>query len=475
MKLNSDIVYLKEEEIMGILPTKNTEFEKIKAYSTYKVLLNKKLRALTKNNKDYWSFKGNSYREYGHGLFQYPAMMVPQVIQAIINNIIDIYPKIKTISDPFVGSGTVMTETMLRGLSFFGNDINPLAILLCQVKSGPFFIEKLKKKSNTLMNRIKIDNKTNYEVNFDNKAKWFTKSTLIYLSKIRRSIKKERDIWARRFFWIVLAETIILTSNSRTSTYKLHIRTKEDICERGDNIDISQIFNKILTRNILEYTNLCNKLNENKLLRDGYYKHGLQIDFLDAKDIKKVSKANIIFTSPPYGDNNTTVPYGQHSYLPLQWIDFSDIDSKIERNILLKTSNEIDYRSLGGQKKITKEDKLQIIQKSNNLNKFIKSLKRKQKDKINKVIAFFRDLDQCIDPILQSLRNNGIMVWVLGNRRVGGKQVPLDKILSDFFKKRNVSVFCKLSRNIPSKRMASRNNITKTMSSETILIMCKDK
>jgi len=443
-------------------------------YSEYNTKLNKKLHELTEKEKDYWSFKGKSNRGYGHGLFQYPAMMVPQVTQAIIDNIIDVYPNIKTISDPFVGSGTVMTETMLRGLSFFGNDINPLAILLCQVKSGPFYIDKLAKKSNALKKRIMNDKNTYYEVDFTNKAKWFTKNALIYLSKVKRSIKVEEDIWARRFFWIVLAETIRLTSNSRTSTFKLHIRTKEDISERKNNINVLQMFNNILSRNLLEYTDLYKKLNDNNLLSDGYYKHDLQIEFLDAKKINNPLKANIILTSPPYGDNVTTVPYGQHSYLPLQWIEFSDIDSKIDRKVLLETTNEIDYRSLGGTKKITKEEKILVIQKSDYLNEFVKHLEDKQNDKINKVIAYFRDLDQCIDPILQSLDSEGIMVWVLGNRRVGGQQVPLDKILSDFFKKRNINVFCELTRKIPSKRMALKNNIADTMSDETILLMCRD-
>jgi site-specific DNA-adenine methylase len=436
--------------------------------------LSKKLNALTEKDKEYWSFKGNSYRGYGHGLFQYPAMMVPQVTKTIIDNIREVCPKKNIIYDPFVGSGTVMTESMLRGLSFFGNDINPLAILLCQVKRGPFFIDKLFDKLFALKNKIANDKKTNYEVDFTNITKWFTESALIDLSRIKRSIRAEKDVWARRFFWIVLAETIRLTSNSRTSTFKLHTRTQDDIHNRIDVINIIEVFNNILKHNFLEYTHLYNKLNDNKLLNNGYYINDVQIEFMDVRKIKNPSKADIIFTSPPYGDNVTTVPYGQHSFLPLQWIDFSDIDSRIDKNILLKTTNAIDYRSLGGQKRIADEEKLEVMQKSDNLNVFINLLKGKQKDKINKVIAFFRDLDQCIDPILQSLNNKGIMVWVLGNRRVGGQQVPLDRILSDFFRTRNINVFCQLSRKIPSKRMALKNNIADTMSDEAILLMCKD-
>jgi len=444
-------------------------------YNNTNALLNNRLQSLSEEDKNYWSFKGKSKREYGHGLFQYPAMMVPQVTQAIIDNILNIHPEFKTVCDPFVGSGTVMTESMIRGLSFWGTDINPLAILLCQVKEGPFFITELKAKSEILKKRIERDNETYYEVDFNNKGKWFTKGALINLSKIRRSIRKEKDLWARKFFWIAMAETIRLTSNSRTSTFKLHIRTEEDINERKNSINILDVFYNVLRHNLLEYHNLFKKLEEKKLLQGGYYKQEVNIAFADTRTANNTVKADMIITSPPYGDNLTTVPYGQHSYLPLQWIDFSDIDSNLNKDILLKTTNTIDSKSLGGHKILADEEMLEIVQQSESLKKYVSFLKHKSDDKLNKVVSFFTDLNLCIEPILKNLNSGGVMVWVLGNRRVCEKKVPLDKILSDLFEKHNVSVFCELKRKIPSKRMASKNNLTKTMSDEVILLMRRDK
>jgi len=440
-------------------------------YNNVNTLISKRLQTLSEKDKDYWSFKGKSNREYGHGLFQYPAMMVPQVTQAIIDNILIIHPEIKTVCDPFVGSGTVMTESMIHGLSFFGTDINPLAILLCQVKSGPFFTTELETKSEILKNKIMNDKKTNYEVNFDNMDKWFTKSALINLSKIRRSIKIEKETWARRFFWIALAETIRLTSNSRTSTFKLHTRTEEDILERKKSINVLTTFYDVLDHNLLEYRKLYTKLDENDFLQGGYYNQDIHIALADTRKVNTKIKADMIITSPPYGDNLTTVPYGQHSYLPLQWIDLFDIDSRLDKDKLLVTTNRIDSKSLGGHKKLEKEEMLKLVEKSLNLRNFKNHLQNEPSDKINKVITFFNDLDRCIDPILKNLRKNGIMVWVLGNRRVCKEKVPLDKILSDLFEKRNVSVFCELTRKIPSKRMALKNNLTETMSDEVILLM----
>jgi hypothetical protein len=435
--------------------------------------LNKKLQALSEKDKEYWSFKGNANRDYGHGMFQYPAMMVPQVTSAIIDKIIEVQPDFQTIRDPFVGSGTVMTESMLRGLSFYGTDINPLAILLCQVKSGPFFIDILLKKAEELKARIKNDKDTNVEVNFPNKNKWFTKSAQIWLSKIRRSIQADEVCWARKFFWIALAETIRLTSNSRTSTFKLHIRTEENIIERKTSINILEIFYRILDHNLTEYRNLYSRLQANNLLQDGYYKKTANVTFSDIRTFDYNIKSDVIITSPPYGDNDTTVPYGQHSYLPLQWIDFSDISENINKEDMLRSTHEIDYRSLGGHRGITQEEMSQLLEQSDNLKDFTDDIQDKPKDRIARVTTFFRDLDLCIDPILKNLNDGGILVWVLGNRKVGGKRVPLDKILADLFVKRNVTVFCELTRKIPSKRMALKNNIAETMSDEIILLMRK--
>jgi len=84
-----------------------------------------------------------------------------------------------------------------------------------------------------------------------------------------------------------------------------------------------------------------------------------------------------------------------------------------------------------------------------------------------------RDLDGCLDPILKSLRPGGLMVWTLGNRKVGGIRVPLDCILEDLLNAHRATLLCKLTRRISSKRMAPKNSIAETMSSETILVMRK--
>lgn len=433
-------------------------------------LLRQRLDALTETDKDYWSFKRNSCREFGHGLFQYPAMMVPQVVRAVLEQIYSVHPEIERVGDPFSGSGTVLTESMMQGLAFIGTDINPLAVLLCRVKGGPFFIDALSRKVNELNTRIDADARWAIEAHFPNRDKWFKRVVQISLSKIRRAIRLEDTLWARRFFWVAFAETVRATSNSRTSTFKLHIRTQEDIEKR--NSDPITIFKKALTRNVQHFRKQAEQLSTSGHLVRGHYQRHVTVSLSDVRQSVGQALCDVIITSPPYGDNTTTVPYGQYSYLPLQWIDLDDIGADVDVDCLAST-HEIDTRSLGGSLRVKKNEVDKISDRSPAFARYIEALEDQPRDRAQRVTAFFRDLDNCLDPILKMLRPCGLIVWTLGNRKVGQIRVPLDRILAELLLAHDAKLLCKLSRRIPSKRMALKNNIADTISNEVILVMRK--
>ena len=432
--------------------------------------LRDRLQLLTNSSDNFWSFLGNSQRDHGHGFFQYPAMMVPQVVRTILAEACAVHPEISVVGDPFVGSGTVLTETILSGLSFIGNDINPLAVLLCRAKSGPFFSEALEQKISSACTRIDNDLSSFNDVEFKNSIKWFRPDVSVALSKIRRSVLNEEDLWVRRFFWIAMAEAVRLNSNSRTSTFKLHTRLLKDI--EIKNFDPIAIFKKALRRNYNHLSDQTNYLTDKGLFQHGEYINDVSVLLGDTRDLPIESCCDIIITSPPYGDNATTVPYGQYSYLPLNWMHLPDIDDSVTSDYL-RTTHQIDSRSLGGSKRIGAETVEALSARSPSFSKYIASINKYPKDRINRVTAFFRDLDDCIDPVLLMLRPGGLMVWILGNRKVGNVRVPFDLILSELLAYRRTSVICKLSRNIASKRMAAKNNVSDTMSTETIIVMRK--
>jgi len=427
-----------------------------------------KIKSYSLSDDSYWSFKGRSTRKHCHALIQYPAMMVPEMQGELIDAIQSLDHNIKTVFDPFVGSGTTMAESMMRGLDFEGHDINPLAILACEVKSGPLYIDKLREKSEALLITIEQSNVEKVAVDFKGINKWFSHSVQLELSDIYLAIKAEPSKWARKIFWLALSSTVRFTCNSRISTYKLHIKSDEQRAKIGS---AKELFKKNLLKNIEHIKVQKDMLSENGFLKRSKSISDIKIRNVDTK-LRKKSKQefDLLISSPPYGDNLTTVTYGQFSYLPLQWIDLSDLNEKVSPELLLNQS-AIDTSSLGGSLKEAKEKRLKLSERSPSLELCIKEIIEVNPQNIKKLISFIYDLDLALKNAVDELRKNAYMIWTLGNRRVSNIEVPLDKIMRELLESMGCSYVYQLERTIPNKRMASRNQIASTMGKESILIM----
>ena len=175
-----------------------------------------------------WSMTGVNARPNLHGLFRYPAMMVPHMQGDIIDAILSAKGGSCRVLDPFAGSGTVMTEALLRNLDFTGIDINPLAALVCEAKAAIDGGADVEGTAKTLLSTLRLDVRESIDVDFPGRSKWFDDRSALKFSVLRRAIMQVDEAGTRKVLWTVFAETVRLCSNSRTSTYKLHIRKPED-------------------------------------------------------------------------------------------------------------------------------------------------------------------------------------------------------------------------------------------------------
>lgn len=437
-------------------------------YSSLDKTIIEKIQSFSLLDESYWSFKGRSTRKHCHALVQYPAMMVPEMQGELIDVVSSIDPCIKTIFDPFVGSGTTLGEAMLRGKDFIGYDINPLAILACEVKSGPLYVDKLEEKISILQNKIEQDKLTDVSVSFHGIDKWFTREKQIELSKIYRSIMDEKSKWARKIFWLTLSNTIRAVCNSRSSTYKLHVKTEHQIDQTPSAIDN---FNKNLLKNLESIKSQKKILSERNMLIKTKSLSKVSIKNVDSKSYKGTNdKYDLIISSPPYGDNQTTVTYGQFSYLPLKWINLDDIDN-ISKIDLLSNQSSIDSNSLGGILKEHKQKGIDILNHSRSLRLCVEKINKINPNNVKKIVSFVYDLHLSLKNSIECLRENAYMVWTLGNRRVSNIEVPLDKIMRELLEYEGCTFIHQIERTILNKRMANRNQIATTMGKESVLIM----
>lgn len=439
-------------------------------------LIIEEIDKLTEADNKFWSSPDHDRSEYLHSFFQYPAMMVPVVQRKLIEIITQKKPSIKTVLDPYMGSGTSLVACMENGLDCYGQDINPLAILVSKTRTGPYYISAIKERKEQFFELFEKDKSVKIEANFKGLKKWFKDSVAVELSKIVRAIRKEERPAIRRFYWVILAEVVRLTSNDRTSTFKLHIREAEEIENR--NLSPIQEF-KLHFENCIEdlkwYSDLLIKADK---LSKGAYVGQVSLKLLDSKEsvhtpTDKKAFFDLVVTSPPYGDNKTTVTYGQHSYLPLQWIDLSDIH-ELATSDFLKTTSEIDSRGLGGKlKQISEEQQNILFANSPSFQEIYFRLQETAPDKLKKVVCFINDLYLSIINIHSSLKSNAYQIWTVGNRNVGGLEIPNDKIIKELIENQGSLLIKKISREILNKRMAKRNKESELMSFEDILIFRK--
>lgn len=432
------------------------------------IRVREQLKALTAD-PGYWDFRGGAKRDALHGITQYPAMMVPAMQGKLLDVLCDVLGKQIRVVDPFIGSGTTLVESMRRGLNFWGQDVNPLAVLISLSKTGPFDVPELERAVERVYEAAKADHSSSITINFFGRDKWFSFPVLNDLSRIRRAIQYEENLWVRRMLWVSLAETVRLTSNSRTSTFKLHVRSKDDLESRR--VSAIEQFFSITTDTIArvhhEYAVLAaaNVIYSNNYIGTASVQIGRSDFSLPGSDL-----FDLLVTSPPYGDGASTVPYGQYSYLPLHWIDMADIFEDLD-SACLKSTHEIDSRALGGSRRDALIRIENTTKESPVLGRYLNALEAHPRGLRSKVAAFFADFARTLDTICKRMRPDSYMVWTVGNRRVGGILQPLDEILTELLEKRGCILVDKLERVIPSKRMAGRNSVSLTMRQEQVLIM----
>lgn len=438
---------------------------------------------LTLESEDHWDYRGkdNSEKDFVHGFCTYPAMMVPKMQREML----DVYlreneNKKMCMLDPFAGSGTILVEGMLRGLDIVGVDVNPLAILLCKVKTTIILPRIIKQNAQQLLDKIMNSPKVT-AFKFEGISKWFTVQAIDDLSVIRSKIKEEPLIELRRFYWATFCEVVRIVSNSRDCTYKLHIKEKEEI--DAYNKDARALFKTTLEYNIERYFIFYDELIKRKLLKkDGVtYKHSINIILGDCIDYLNKSriKYDVVFTSPPYGDNHTTVSYGQYSILPLRWIEWKDIDENVEEK-LLQTQCEIDNISIGGKRILRNCNVENLLNKSTTLKKQIDEIHKKAPNQVDKIISFYYDFDSFLASLSKRLKPNAISVWTVGNRRVAKQEIYMNNILVELGNCYDLVLLTKFTRKISKKRMPEMNaysgddkGIQGTMTREHILVFAK--
>lgn len=383
----------------------------------YKVIRNEK-----------YDFIGQSYSTSYPNIHKYPATMIPQIGIELFK---EFEIKRGKLLDPYCGSGSSFTVGLDRGLTeMYGFDINPLAVLISRAKFTKVDIEKAKHIKQNLRNRVyefikiednlkKIEIPQHYNIDF-----WFSKGVLQNLSVLKYFIDKiQVDI--RRLFLVPLSETIRECSYTRNHEFKLYRIKPEELLQF--NPDVFGVY--------------FDKLNKVIDIYEKYYLpklNGAKIDISYSKFPKKENEFDIVLTSPPYGDSFTTVAYGQFSMFSNQWFG-------------IKYARQIDNMLMGGS--VVKE-----IYPNSIITDFINEISKKSIRRALEVSSFYFDLDKSIKDVANSVKKEGKIIYIVGNRTVKDIQLPTDQFIAERFENYGFRHIITYERLLGNKAMPLQNS-----------------
>lgn len=403
---------------------------------------------ILKYKDESWDFRGADTKEYTHCFHTYPAMMIPQIARKLLRR----YGiEGGWLLDPYCGTGTSLVEASLFGMHSVGCDINPLVRLIATAKLTPVPLQTLDRDLNRLSDQL-------FQVEFSEKIPdapipnipnldyWFSSELIKWLAFLRAWISEVQDEAVRNFILVAFSETVREVSYTRTGEFKLRRMPARKL--ENFKPDAFGIFRKKLNRNRHGLAAFVEK------------RQCVEASISDANTAqgelpmpRPLAGYDLVITSPPYGDSQTTVAYGQFSRLSAEWIG-------------LPNARKIHRLAMGGQHS---EETLT----DSPVSSAIEQIRSVDEKRAREVSAFYIDLGRSIRSVAKRLSPHATICYVVGNRRVKEVILPTDEFVRFAFRQHGFSHKETIVRNIPNKRMPKKNSPS-NVAGETATTMHKE-
>ena len=419
-----------------------------------------------------WTFKDRRESLLAHKIHRYPAVFVPELAEKII---LMFSKEGDTVLDIFAGSGTTLLESMKLKRYGIGIEMNPLAILIANVKSK-YLDEGLLKngiiewKENFLKNNFK-------EHKIVNKDFWFHEITNKSVSDAIGAINQVENCHIKNFLKISLSEIIREVSYCVHSGFKLH-KDKKKVANEVyfDKEALLRKIQPVLERNLLAIRELKNI--ETEKYKPKLFFHDSR---LKCSEIAEGS-VDLILTSPPYGDSRTTVAYGQFSAFSSELFELKGLYEgqirRLDNDLLGGDTKDIDIAKFSSRS-VTLRNIQELFMGRAELAKDVKAQKRTI-DRLKDIISFYKDLDKCIENGASYLKKDGFFVLVTASRIVHETKLHTDNIIAELSHSYGLKLKNIYYRDIHNKRMprkVSATNVvgekTATMTEESIIVLQK--
>lgn len=320
--------------------------------------------------------------------------------------LLSLHPDIKTIYDPFCGTGTTSLVAATHGIKSFYSESNPFMQSVIETKINcvrnldqdtviPKLIEYL-----TLINTIRVENHSSWN-GFE---KFFGEKQLNELLTIKTLIFKEDNESVKNILALALSSIVVKVSK---------------MIRRGDLRYATE--KEYREENVLEC--FADKLNE--IIFDiQHHKSIIKCGTVkvsdDARDNDYVNAFDCVITSPPYLNGTN---YIRNTKLELKLNDFITSESDLPRfhsKGIIAGINNVSKRTVIDTILPVVEPYWEQLQPVS------------YDDRIPKMVAgYFRDMDTVIQKLSKSVKSGGLFTMDIGDSQFAGVHIPTHQILSN--------------------------------------------
>ncbi len=298
------------------------------------------LTELINQNLDFHTHNSNYA---SHNFHSFPAKFPPQLPKHFIQGLT---APGDTILDPMQGSGTTIVEAILAGRRAVGTDIDPLALLITNVKTtliNPLTViaykQEIQRKAyaayldrpNSLLKALETrwDKETREFVDY-----WFDTDTQLSIMALIMEIEKIEDVSISNFFKLAISGIIITKSggvslaldlaHTRPHRAKVIYKANGEILEGHEYLEKSianlKHATKILRSPFVEFDKRV-LTNLRGLIKSDQEQFLPRLIFGDAEELPIASNSiDLIITSPPYASN--AIDYMRAHKFSLVWLGY---------------------------------------------------------------------------------------------------------------------------------------------------------
>ena len=325
-----------------------------------------------------------------HRIHSYPARFPAFIVTEALAYAREKGVKVNTVADVFCGCGTTAVEAKRHNKDFWGWDVNPVATLITRTKCGSYNDKKLEKHFENIQDdfsRIRISKKEIEGVHARIRY-WFDDEKIRDLLKLRNAIREgiRPPSPYRKFFFCAFSN--ILKPTSRWLTKSIKPQRDPDKCPSDVMGSFESQFNQ------MRKANKSNTWDNSDKPVTWVHKG----NFLSARP--KSPFVDLIITSPPYV---VSYDYADLHQLSLLWLDFTKDYRKLRKYMI------------GNRYGVNPVAESAVSNLPRAAEEICNRLMEKDQHRANAVAKYFLDIEKSILRCWSILRQNGMVVFVIGN------------------------------------------------------------